>query len=234
MYRGLVFSVYLITHVASGRVYVGKGRSAKKRWNDHRQAALKNSKKRLHVALREFGEQAFHMHVVGEWASEHVAFEVERWYTRFYRSTDPERGFNMVDGGGGAAGWTRSPEHTAKLIAAARRRKGVKLTEDQKQRRNAARAGYVASAETRQRISEAGKGRKLSPEHRAKLVAACKGKPRSDEDRQKIREKHLGKKLSEEHRKKLSDAHLGKKLSDEQRRKIGDASRRAWREGRRR
>jgi len=121
--------------------------------------------------------------------------------------------------------------------------KGMKWTEEQRQRASASRMGHPTSEETKQKISDAQKGKKLAPEH----VASLTGKKRSEEGKknmsqskllylQKLREEgkpmpSQGQVFSEEAKLKMSLAKIGKPTwnkgrswTDEQRKKLSEAA----------
>ena len=70
--------------------------------------------------------------------------------------------------------------------------KGIKLSEETKQKISDARKGIKFSEETKQKMSEAQKGKKLSEKTKQKLSEAQKGIKFSEETKQKISEAKKG------------------------------------------
>lgn len=109
--------VYLIEHVASGRVYVGSAANISKRWSRHRRDLDLGRHKNAHLlaAWRKYGPRAFRWTILAiVEPAERIA--VEQAVMDHLRATDPARGFNRaavagVSYGGGSQ--TRSPEWRA-------------------------------------------------------------------------------------------------------------------------
>lgn len=100
---------------------------------------------------------------------------------------------NLTDGGDGASGAKRTPEHIAIM--------------------SRVHKGKLVSAETKRKISESQRGK---PGRRL-------GKPNSEETRQKMSESHKGVALSAEHKARISEGQTGKKrkpFTDEHRKNI--------------
>jgi len=200
-------SVYLVTHDATGRHYVGKANDAKARWRDHRRDGVKGPKvgrfSKLHSALHKHGSAAFTFQVLETFDTESDAFAAEVFWIGFLRTTVRGYGFNLD--GGGVGGKTRSAETVEKIRLAA-------LANPQRYW-----LGKSHSAATRARIGETSKGRKWTPEQRAKMLVSRRAAwERLTPEQKKARvEKqtagHRGVKhgpQTEEHKKKISDAHL--------------------------
>ena len=99
-------SIYIVTLVADGRVYIGQTRrnrscGAIARWHDHVSCALtERTKTYFHNAIRKYGKEAFSFRVLETCESE-LANERERHHIGIYRSNEKTFGFNMSDGGDG-------------------------------------------------------------------------------------------------------------------------------------
>ena len=100
-------------------------------------------------------------------------------------------------------------------------RRGIKHTEEAKQKMSEAKKGHTFN-----------KGRTFTEEHRQNLSKALKGKINgtpSDETRARISEGRKGKNLgplTEEHKQKISKSSLGKVISEETRKKMSEAAKR--------
>lgn len=109
--------VYVITHRASRRHYVGKTNDPAARWRSHLYSA-RGQKRRgflLASAMRKYGPAAFSFVVVEEHESEEDAYEAERFWVEFLRSDVRGCGFNLESGGLG--GKRMSATTRAKLAA---------------------------------------------------------------------------------------------------------------------
>lgn len=106
--------MYSITHLPTGRRYIGSTSNLSKRWSRHRQELRDgiHRNKHLQATWSRDGEQAFLFEVLAiVEATERIALE-QRALDAF-QTTDPARGFNRaaiagVSYGGGA--WERTPE----------------------------------------------------------------------------------------------------------------------------
>lgn len=209
--------VYLITHVESGKEYVGVSCDVVRRWDQHQQCATRGGNTRLYNALRKYGSEAFAVKVFESCESQAQAFEREIALIAERRPF-----YNMTKGGDGVVGAVRTEETLRKMRAA---KLGIPLSEEHKAKIKASHqandAHKRASAERnrqpefRAKMSAARKGKKASAETRAKLSAAKKGKPRSQECRDAIGRAHLGMKHTEEAKAKMSAANTGRKQSEE-------------------
>lgn len=96
-------------------------------------------------------------------------------WIKFYRDAGLDL-VNTTDGGEGVVGYIRDAEWRARRSASMKGRqsprKGVKLSDETREKISVAQKGKVISAQTREKISAALKGRKKSSEHIAKVAAA--------------------------------------------------------------
>lgn len=154
--------VYVLTHVASTRHYVGKTNHVGKRWANHRSIARRvgrsDSAFYIHAALRKYGIDAFTWTVIEAFDHETDALETEAWWIAFLRSTVDGFGFNILHAG-------RGQTHTAET----RRKIGN------------ARRGHVPSAETRALLAASHRGVRASGATREKMRLAHVGTQASRE-----------------------------------------------------
>jgi hypothetical protein len=104
-HRGKCFGIaYLVTHVSSGRQYVGQTRtSLKKRWDTHVLNAFRKpptNEYGLAAALREYGPEAFAVEQIDTAHSKHELNQLERRLIVSLGTRAPA-GFNIARGGGG-------------------------------------------------------------------------------------------------------------------------------------
>lgn len=185
--------IYTITHVASGRCYVGSAVNLRKRWNLHR-ANLNNGthhNPHLQQAWKKYGVDAFTWEVIENVADKSALIQREQFYLD---TLHPE--FNHCKIAGSRLGSKQSPEAVTKTRA--------KLT------------GRKRHPEEIAKTSAACKGRTISEEQRAKISQSLTGQKFSNERKAAI----AGRKLSEEHKAKLAAANRCRKCSEETKAKL--------------
>jgi predicted GIY-YIG superfamily endonuclease/DNA-binding transcriptional regulator YiaG len=99
---------YTITHVASGRAYIGISTKLAERWSQHRTG----TQGAIGRAIKEFGADAFSLELVASAVSRESAYDLERLLIR----QALERGeglFNLTDGG--KRGFRFHPEVRARI-----------------------------------------------------------------------------------------------------------------------
>lgn len=188
-----LFSVYKHT-TPCGKVYIGiTSQRLEKRWqngngyihNDH-----------FTKAIKRYGWQNIKHDVLFENLTIQDAYKKEIELISYYKSNDPNYGYNNSSGGEGANGIVMSESAKQKL-----REKSIgrHLSEEAKQKVSKFNKGKKQSEETKRKISEALKGKPkkghpLTNEAKRKISIALKGKkkphkgiPRSEEARMKMR-----------------------------------------------
>jgi hypothetical protein len=96
---GMCWYVYVVTHVPTGRVYVGKARRPFARWNSHVAAARRHPTQRIHGAIRRCGVEDFSFRIVQELPTEEAAYEAERRWMAELHATESRHGYNQTEGG---------------------------------------------------------------------------------------------------------------------------------------
>jgi len=231
--------VYCIRNTANGKRYVGSASiSFGTRWNGHK-SDLRNNKHHsilLQRAWNKYGESAFAFSICEYTIPEH-AIAVEQVFLDFYKSYDPDRGYNVATKAGSRIGVKASEETRAKQSAAwrnmseevreriSRAKRAENLSDETRAKRSASRARQTFSAETRAKLSEALRRRICTAETRAKLSAASRGRKHSPESIERMAAANRGRKLSPEHVAKIAASNRGRKASDEHRAKISAANR---------
>lgn len=220
--------IYLITHIESGRKYVGQSVNIKSRWNQHSRGA-KNTK--LGCAVIKYGWSAFTAEIL-ETCERTDLNSLEQKWVRDHNCLAPN-GFNLTTGGSLQSEY--SEETRAKISLANSRR----IVSDETKKKLANR---VFSDEAKAKMSASHTGKTLSSAHKKALHEASikhaetniprlaelnRGKKHSAESIEKRRQKHIGMKRSEQARANISAANkgklLGRKQTDEHRANVSAA-----------
>ncbi len=216
--------IYLITCIASGRIYVGSAVIITKRWCNHRHdlEQRRHCNPHLQYSWNKYGEAAFKFSVL-EYCSKQDLLDREQFHIDSLSATKQGVGFNMNPIAGSNLGRKFGLETRAKMSAA---RRGTKLSAEhckkisERYKGNQFRLGIPHTEETKKKLRAARKGKtpalghKPTKEHKAKIGAFHRGRPLSAEHRAKIGAAHNGKPKSEGHRKKTAAFQATKKLSD--------------------
>lgn len=189
-------SIYKITHVASGRFYIGSAANTKIRWRRHEQQ-LKNGdhhSKYLQRLYNKYGAESLTYEIV-EYCEVDKLLEREQYYLD---TLSPP--LNSLKIAGSALGHKHSEETKRRQ---SERQKGKKRTFTEEGWANIlASLKKPRSEESRKKYSEAAKRRDMShlrtPEALEKVADFHRGRKRSEETKRKISEGRKGKKLPEE------------------------------------
>lgn len=106
--------VYAITHLASGRSYVGSTTNLSKRWSRHRQELRDGIHRNAHLqaAWELYGAEAFAWRILAI-CEPAFRIELEQRFIDGWDLTNPDRGFNraaIASVSYGGAAWERTPE----------------------------------------------------------------------------------------------------------------------------
>lgn len=180
------FYVYRITNTINHKVYIGKSVDPKSRFATHKYTAGSNSKSYkqllLHKSIKKYGKENFSMEILGEYDSEELSFEYEKYFISTHKSNIINFGYNMTDGGEGASGWIM-PEKTK-----------LKLSQDRLGAQNPM-FNRSASKITRQKLVESNKNR-TKPKHSKETIEFY---------RQNIKNIDLSKRISNDTKSKIID-----------------------------
>lgn len=148
-----MFTVYLITNLVNGKVYVGQTKMRlNRRWQAHRSAAERYEHRPFCCAIQKHGSDVFEIRELAIVQSKESANSLERIWIILLRSTERPCGYNLTLGGDGGLGYVQSQETKDKRAVALR--------------------GKKRSARSRERISQGLMGKVVSPETRAKQRVA--------------------------------------------------------------
>lgn len=182
--------VYSITHIATGREYVGfTSKTVSQRWRAHRAAATAGKQTHFARALRKYGPDAFDIKLEAVLPTNAEAKLAERILIALRAPA-----FNMTSGGDGTPGHEVSAEARARMgywsgktrSLASRAKVSASLT------------GRQVSEATRAKLSAKHAGRVMhpqTPEVRAKISATLKADPAVKERMRKAREARWGRKV---------------------------------------
>lgn len=195
--------IYVITAL-SGSQYVGSAIHFGNRWKRHlthlRSGNHHNSP--LQRAFEKYGESGLSFDILQICAVEDL-LENEQ---KAIDSLNPE--YNICRVAGSQLGIKRSPETSAKMSEAQRRR--APPTAETLEKMRAARIGTIASEESRAKASAAMKAHYSDPETREACAERNRKSNSSQETRAKISAALIGKKKSQEARANMSAAQLGR------------------------
>lgn len=195
-----MYEIYKITNNENGLIYIGYTTlGLKERFRHH----AKYKKSVISQAIREHGKECFDIACIDTAQTKKEAIQKEKHWTLFYRSNEPEFGYNIAVGFS-MYGHEVSEETRKKISESNKGKPGLKGEDNPNY-------GASPSPETRKKISESLKGRYTGEKN------PFYGKKHSDEFRQKVSgENHwtTRKEFSEETRKKMSAAQSGAKSNN--------------------
>lgn len=200
------YIIYIHRNKINGKVYIGQtSQNVNQRWRNGK-GYVNNTL--FYRAIKKYGWDNFEHDIIFTGLDKEQADKLENEMILFFDSNNPDKGYNLTDGGQGTNGYH--------------------FTEEQKKHISDIQTGRCLTEEWKQHISEAVRGenhpfygKKLSDEHRKHLSESHKGHEPTFG--------MLGKKHSEETKKKMSEMRMGHETSKETRKKIGKANSKAVR-----
>lgn len=219
-----ICGVYKITHIASGKSYIGISKDVNRRWAQHKSFINTNSRKNaIYSAIRKHGVEAFSWQIIEQCDIDELEVRECHWIAVFDTFRN---GYNLT--AGGEYNKVFSDETRKKMSES---HKGKKQSNELIEKRTVKGVkhftyGKPRPEETRRKISESLKGKQHSEQTKLKMSASQSGKKLTDEAKMKISLKNTGKKRSVETLKKLSESHKGKQQSQETKQKRSEALKR--------
>ena len=203
--------IYTITHLDTGRIYVGQtSQTAKRRWAGHCARLSKPRHSYIQAAIKKYGRDRFCFEVIDVAESHEQLDHKEKFWIERLGSRAP-LGFNVELGGNGSG----------------------KVSQETKEKlRKANREAYEKDPSLRYRCSAHAIGKKMSDEQKLQRAEAlreahrrnpnlsiikserAKGVPRPMEVREKIRRALLGVAFTDERRQAIKDGIKPLELSD--------------------
>lgn len=155
--------IYKITNKVNGKIYIGcTSRTMEQRLSGHFRQRFSMRGNCLGRAIIKYGIENFIIEKIEDCNSEKQMFEREIYWISFYNSTNNNIGYNLTEGGD--TGPIRYGKDNArwgskniKLAELNRSRKGIKLSEEHKQKVIATMTGKKRSQETKDKMSIARK-----------------------------------------------------------------------------
>lgn len=92
-------SVYKITNLLDGKIYIGQSWDTKKRWADHRDQVNLDSPQYIHRAIRKHGLDNFYFEVLVQTCCQYCMDQLEEYFICLYNSHTPSSGYNQKSGG---------------------------------------------------------------------------------------------------------------------------------------
>lgn len=197
--------VYQILNTVNGKRYVGSAVNFASRWSMHKHQLYrgKHHSPYLQRAWDKHGEEAFEF-VVIEYTSRELAVATEQKYIDAHLCYLPDNGYNICPTAGSS--------------------RGVKQSQEARQRMALSQTGRRHTQETREKIAASRRGKPRSEETKAKLIAANTGRTASPEAKKAMSEAHKGRVFSQQHKDRIGNAHRGKQISAEQRQRLSEAN----------
>ena len=219
-----ICGIYTITHIESGKVYVGLSVDIKSRWKQHRSFVKTNRRSAIYSAIRKYGLHAFRFEVVEECSQDVLEQREQYWIAKL---DSYNNGYNLTAGG-----------ESNKVVSEATRKKismaltGKIQSKELVEKRASKLRGMKRTPEQNKAKSElmkgVGKGRKLPEWVKEKIGKPFLGKKHSAKSIQKMSDAKKGTVFSEEHKRNLSESHKGYKFSEERKIKHSMALKAYW------
>jgi len=177
------FVIYKITHIDSGKSYIGMTMDYLRRMKNHFNDNNPNCRY-LHRAIKKYNKVAFQHKILYRCNSWETLCQKEKEYIRLFKTKSP-KGYNLTDGGEGIYGLKHSDESKKKMSESS---KGRIVSLETRRKLSEINKGHIVSNAARKKISNSHKGRTFSKETLKKMSDAGKTKIFSDETRKKISE----------------------------------------------
>ena len=152
------YTVYMHVNSINGKRYIGITKQKPEyRWRSDGSGYFRSP--HFWGAIQKYGWNNFKHIILLENADRNFACDMEQELIDLYHTRDRRYGYNMTAGGDGSRGWKPSAETLAKRSAKLR---GIKRSEQHRQRLREANLGKKATKETREKLRESHIGKKLT------------------------------------------------------------------------
>ena len=221
MSQNKICGVYKITHIGSGKSYIGISKNIHRRWIQHKSwVNTKNRRSAIYAAMQKYGIDAFTWQIIEECDVDSLEARERHWIVVFDTFNN---GYNLT--GGGEYNKEFSTETRNRMSEA---QTGKKQSKDLIGKRVVKGKshwtyGKPRSEETKEKIRKTLTGKKQDIEVSAKISKSNTGKKMSPEAIEKSRIARTGIKFTDQAKKNLSEAHKGNKASEETKRKMSES-----------
>ncbi|NCX56490.1 MAG: hypothetical protein EBW87_04740 [Burkholderiaceae bacterium] len=215
--------IYKITCTVTGKLYIGStSLNFHTRWYTHVNSLKRNAhcNPYLQFAWNKHGSDAFKFEIIEECEPENC-IRREQYWIDLTNSTDHNVGYNLCAEASSCKGVKRTEEQRNRMREAAKKR-GISNETRQKMMETKRKYPRVISEAERLAISKSSKGRKPSKETVEKISNALRGKKHGPEVRKNMSIGQKGKKHSEATKLKMSKTRKGRKYSEAHRKAISD------------
>lgn len=111
--------IYAIVNKVNGKMYIGQSINITARWKNHRKTSRNDNDKGYHYplyrAIRKYDLENFDF-IILEICNEEELDDKEIYWIDFYDTTNEDKGYNLLDGGGGGnAGRTLTQEEVDEI-----------------------------------------------------------------------------------------------------------------------
>lgn len=150
-----MYIIYLLTNKVNSKVYIGVTNNYTKRMREHR-GTYNNYL--ISKAIKKHGWNNFNSQILLETEDAEFAYKVaESSFIQQYQSNNPEKGYNLTEGGQGTLGFSPTPETRQRMRE---KKLSKKLTPEHIQKISESALGRTFTKETKNKISNKLKGNK--------------------------------------------------------------------------
>lgn len=162
-----MFYCYKITNLLNNKIYIGKTKNIKTRWNEHQSRASNEKSDRynspLSNAIRKYDPSNFQFEIISIFETESEVNNCEISLISQYQSNinkfGKSFGYNLTDGGDGISGWQHTIETRNKMSKA---HKGLRPTKESLIKRSKSQTGFLHTEETKRSLRDNSKTSKLT------------------------------------------------------------------------
>lgn len=162
----------MILNNINGKMYIGYSKNPIGRYNSHKSVARKKPNRPLYNAMNKYGFDNFSLVILADYETEEWALEAEVFFIEAIGTQNREIGYNIDKGG--TTGKTHSAESIKKMSKP--RSYKWKLTEETKLKQSLSKKGVKKSEEHKEKIRKINLGKKASDETKQKMSQKRKGK----------------------------------------------------------
>ncbi len=92
--------IYKITNLINNKIYIGQTvKTLEQRWKEHLKSAKNNDHKHLYQSINYYGKNNFKIEIIDQANSIDELNSKEKYWINYYKSLDPNIGYNNIDGG---------------------------------------------------------------------------------------------------------------------------------------